>query len=67
MENINAEKFRIIIAENGYSIRDLAKTTGISETTVNKWLHGAGAQLRTLGKIAKALNIPLADFVKAIS
>ena len=67
MNKIDANKLRLLIAEKGYNIRSLARAAGVAEPTINCWLHGRGARLDVLARVALALKMPLPDFIQAIA
>lgn len=65
MEVLNGRKLRLLIAEHGYNVRSLGRATHIAEPTINNWLNGKSGRLDLMARVAKALNMSLADFIKA--
>ena len=61
---LNAKKLKLFLAENCMSQADLARACGITQAIVSFYLSGRNQpRLKTLGKIAKALNVPVMDLV----
>lgn len=57
---IDKAKLKIAMANNCMNINDLAKAANISRITIDKYFSGSREPLtKTLGKIAKALNVPV--------
>ena len=60
---MNATKLKVAIADKEMTIRQLADKANLPPTTVSRILRGSSPNLRTLGKLAKALNVPTEDMV----
>ncbi|MDP8974690.1 MAG: helix-turn-helix transcriptional regulator [Actinomycetota bacterium] len=60
---IDPQKARQLRAARGMTTRGLAGAAGISTETLNAIEHGRRQpSVRTLGKIARALNVEVKDF-----
>lgn len=62
---ISKEKFDIIRAEQGLSIKQLSKKAGISKTTLNNIGKKELSPL-LVGKLARGLNIQVIDLIDNI-
>lgn len=60
--NLNTEKLKICLARKGFNATDL-KITGVAYNTILRALHGKGIQSKTAGKIAKALDVDVAEIM----
>lgn len=58
-----AEALRFFLEERGLSQVQLARLAGLDAGTVGHLVHGGHASTETLMKIAKALEVDLADLV----
>ena len=62
---IDSKKLRFLMMENCMTVEALAKAAGIGSATVNILLHRERkANLSTIGKVAKALNVAHKDLIK---
>ena len=63
---IDSAKVRAAMIAGCFSVRGLAKTAGLAENTIQKALNHAGGRynMRTLGKLAKALGVPASVLIK---
>ena len=60
----NDEKFLILAASNGMMLKDIAEKAEISTNALRDIRKGkSNPRTATLGKIAKALNVPVTDIV----
>lgn len=64
---MDATKLKVAIAEREITIRELADKANLPSTTVSRIIRGSSPSLRTLGKLAKALNVPVEDMVVGFS
>jgi len=61
---IDNEKLNLLIAERSTTLKALCKESGIAESTMSKMRNGRRKQrFATFGKIAKALNVSVAEIV----
>lgn len=61
---IDRDKLKLLIAEKGFSIRAVARTSGVSEATLNLWMnHGKSPRLDTLGRLAGTLGVPIQSLI----
>lgn len=64
MAKLDSRELKIMIAERGFTLRLLSEESGVSEASINAWVnHGRTPRLDTLGRIARALEIPLRDLI----
>lgn len=61
---LNAWKIKLILAEKEMNQSDLAVKCGVNRQQINEILSRETCSLKTLGRIAKALDIPVAEIVK---
>lgn len=61
---LNALKIKLILAEREMNQSDLAAKIGVNRQQVNDFLSRETCTLKTLGRIAKALDVPVAEIVK---
>ena len=62
---VDAKRIRAAMIAGCFNIRQLAKKAGLSESSLNLILnHGRRPNLATLGKLAKALNVPASVLIK---
>jgi len=60
---VNPNRFKELRAARGLSIRKLAEEAGVSTETIYSLEHGKRQpSVRTLGKIARALDAEVKDF-----
>lgn len=62
---IDANKLRLAMAANCFNTSDLAAASGVSVATIKRLCYDAAAAARpaTVGKIARALNVPVEDII----
>ena len=61
---IDRDKLKLLIAEKGFSIRSIARASGVSEAALNLWInHGKSPRLDTLGRIAGVLGVPIQSLI----
>ena len=61
---INAHKIKLILAEREMTRADLAGKCGISRQNISTILTRGTCELKTAGKLAKGLGVPLAEIVE---
>lgn len=62
---IDIEKLDIAICEKGMMLKDVARASGITENCFRNIRQGkAEPRLRTIGKIASALDVNIKDIIK---
>ena len=62
---INKEKFTILLAENCMTMSKLSEMTGIEKARISKINKGFDKfRPATVGKIAKALNVPVVELIE---
>lgn len=61
---LNVQKIKLILAEQELNQSDLAKKCGIKKQQINNVLLRGSCTLKTMGKIAKALGVPVQEIVK---
>lgn len=61
---LNAWKIKLLLAEKEMNQADLANKCGVNRQQINEILSRESCTLKTLGRIAKALGIPVAEIVK---
>ncbi len=60
---MNPTRFKELRTARGFSIRKLAEEAGVSTETIYSLEHGRRQpSVRTLGKIARALDVEVKDF-----
>ena len=59
----NAKNIDLIIAEKEMLQEELCKKAGISQQTLSTIRRTGRASLTTIGKIARALGVPVADII----
>lgn len=62
--NADTNKLRLAMARACMNSQDLAKAAQMPSQTVNGVLRGRRVRPATLGRIAKALNVDVAEIVK---
>ena len=66
MMKLNSWKIKLILAEREMSQSDLAIKIGASRQQVNDTLSRESCSLKMLGRIAKALDVPVIEIVKEV-
>lgn len=62
--NLDLEKLKIAQARACLSVNDLVDETGLVRSTISKVLNGRiNPKPKTLGRIAKALNVNIEDII----
>ena len=62
--NIDIKKIRLAQARACFSVNELADKTKLGRTTISKILNGVTTpSLKSIGLIAKALNIDVAEII----
>ena len=61
---LNTEKYNILLASKCMSISELSKSCEISTVTLRKLNNGKVARPQTIGKIARALNVPVEEIIQ---
>lgn len=61
---IDTKKYNLLLANNSMSVKELSEMSGVAEVTLCRIKNGVQvARPQTLGKIAKALNCRVEDFI----
>lgn len=61
---IDKMKINIAMANKGYSAKELSEECGVSQITIARLKRGVQkARPETVGKIAKALNVPVENLI----
>lgn len=60
---ISKEKLNIAMANKCLNARELAKVTGIAESTIVRIKRGFPASTKTIGTIAKALDVDVTEII----
>lgn len=61
---VDTKRFNLILANKVLSVKELSKLSGVNEVTLCRIKNGSqAARPQTLGKIAKALQCTVEDFV----
>lgn len=61
---INRKKLIIAMLDNGQTVIQLAKASGVSRVTISNVKCGKSCSNATAEKIAKALNVPVSDIIE---
>ena len=61
---IDTHKIKLILAEQEMTRAELAERCGISRQNISTILTRGTCELKTAGKIAKGLDIPVAEIAK---
>ena len=61
---LNTWKIKLILADKEMNQADLAVKCGANRQQINEILSRETCSLKTLGRIAKALDVPVAEIVK---
>lgn len=63
---IDIKKFELLLAKNCIETRQLSKITGLAETTITRIKKGQqNAKPVTIGKLAKGLNVDIAELLES--
>ncbi|ADZ82596.1 helix-turn-helix transcriptional regulator [Cellulosilyticum lentocellum] len=63
--NVNVEKLKSLIYNNGFTYTDLSNVSGVSRTSINRIVNnGFIPRPSTVGKLCKALNCKVEDLLK---
>lgn len=57
------KNLKLLMAEGGYQVKQLADLAQLSPSTVCKVSNGGGCNTRTANKLAKALSVSVADLI----
>ena len=60
---VNAEKLYFLMAEKMLSKQDLGEKSKLSHSAISRSFKGKTVTPKTIGKIAKALDVPVRDIV----
>lgn len=64
---LNSFKLQLAMANSCFSISDLAKKSKVSRVAIGNYLNGEGnAQPITIGKLARALDVPVTEIIEDI-
>lgn len=61
---LDVPKIKLILAEREMNQSDLAKKCGVNRQQINNILSRRSCTLKTVGKIAKAIGVPVQEIVK---
>lgn len=61
---LSANKVHLIMAERCMNPYDLCSKAELSYTAYQRFIKTGGCKLSTLGKIAKALNVPVIEIIE---
>lgn len=61
---LDVPKIKLILAEREMNQSDMAKKCGVNRQQINNILSRGSCTLKTMGKIAKALGVPVQEIVK---
>lgn len=61
---LNTWKIKLSLADKEMNQADLAVKCGVNRQQINEILSRETCSLKTLGRIAKALDVPVAEIVK---
>lgn len=63
---IDKMKLDLAMASKAYSAKELSQKCGVSQVTITRITKGVQkARSRTVGKIAKALEVPVTDIIES--
>ncbi len=62
---INKKELIIAMAENAFGNSELSKITGLSTNAISRARNGGSCSLKSIHKMAKALNIPVRRLIDA--
>lgn len=60
----DADGIRALRIQRGHSIQDLADLAGVSSGTLRGWEHGRTPWMRTVRRVAQALDVPVSALLK---
>lgn len=60
---INAIKLKLLAAESGMNVQELAEAAGVAFTTVVKARSGKRVSARTIVRLAKALHVEARELI----
>lgn len=60
---INSNKIKLILAKKQLTYKELSNMTGLSKTTLTNLSKGSCSHI-TIGKLAKALEVPVQDLIE---
>jgi transcriptional regulator with XRE-family HTH domain len=64
MLNISCNKFLVALANAGMTTLDLGIQSGVGRNTISKIMNGkTNVRPQVVGKLARALNVPVEDLV----
>ena len=62
---VNLQKVQIAMANQAFSSKELSEKCGVSQVTITRITKGVqAARPQTIGKIAKALNVPVTEIIE---
>lgn len=61
---VDKHKFEIVMANKCMTSADLSKKSGVSQFTITRMQTKAETQPATIGKIAKALEVPVEELIE---
>ena len=62
---INLQKLQIAMANKAFSSKELSEKCGVSQVTITRITKGVQvARPQTIGKIARALNVPVTEIIE---
>lgn len=59
----NTKRLRILMCEKVMGRNDLAKVSGVTNSTISNILHDAPTSIKTIGKLAKALGVEPTEII----
>lgn len=65
--NISADKIEMLLAENGWTRKDLAEKSGICRQNISIIVRRGTCAPKTAGKLAAGLGVPIADILPGVS
>lgn len=67
MLKVNIKKLQVALINQGISLTELATLSGLSTETIYRMFNQSRASVKTLGKIAKALDIDIERVLEDVS
>lgn len=61
---LNVNKYDILLANMCLSVKELSKISGVNVITLSKLRNGSKAMPKTIGRIAKALNVDAIELIE---
>lgn len=61
---LKIEKYNLLLASKCMTISELSTSSGISTVTLRKLYNGKAGRPQTIGKIARALNVPVEELIQ---